>query len=141
MGAAAGVFGGPIGAVIGAIIGGVDDVLSLGGAKDLLGPSKDNWTRLLEKMAAEAAWPVGFVYSDTPNPFDQHQVLATKCVDRGDGRASMEIWDNNSGPQTDLLEIDFRGTELSVNATIAGDIKGIICEDYRFVAPPATLRV
>jgi hypothetical protein len=141
LGTAAGVFGGPIGAVIGAIVGGVDDVLGLGGAKDLLGPSKDHWTRLLGKMAGEAAWPVGFVYSDKPNPVDQHQVLATRIVDHGNGTAYMEIWDNNSGAMVDVLQIDFRGSELSVTTTISGDIKGIICEDYTFVAPPATLRV
>jgi len=140
LGTAATVFGGPVAGVIGAIVGAVDDPLGLGGSKDLLGLTKDHWTRLHGKMAAEAAWPVGFVYAGKPNPVDQHQVLATRVIDYGNGRAYMEFWDNNSGARIDDAQIDFTGTELSVSASISNDIKGIICEDYSFVAPPATLR-
>ena len=90
----------------------------------------------------EAAWPIGFIHGGTANPTDQHQVLATNYTDRGDGTATLEIWDNNDGAVPRLLSLNFQGSELEVSSTNPklNDIKGIIFEQYSFKMPPASLQ-
>ena len=73
---AAGGFGGPIGSAIGAIIGTQIEIFNLGGPKSTLGSTKDEWPKIKGKLDAEAAWPIGLVYSDNATPIEQHQVLA-----------------------------------------------------------------
>ena len=143
LGAAAGSVGGPLGAAIGAFVAGEDDVLGLGGAHALLDKTRDHWGQLRTALDHEAAWPIGFIHGSTANPIDQHQVLATKYTDQGDGSAVLEIWDNNDGAKSKNLTLHFQGDELVVNCTTdpsLNDIKGIIFEQYTFNMPPASLR-
>ena len=142
LGAAAGSIGGPVGAAIGAFLAGRDDVLGLGGADALLDKTRDDWRRLGRRLAGAAAWPIGFVYGDSLDPTDQHQVLAIGMIDHGDGTATLDIWDNNDGAMCRKLQIDFRGDELKVTSSNANlnAIKGIICEDYEPKTPPDVLR-
>jgi hypothetical protein len=67
-----GGFGGPIGSAIGALIGSQVDIFNLGGPKSTLSSTKDEWTKIKSKLDAEAAWPIGLVYSDAASPFAQH---------------------------------------------------------------------
>jgi hypothetical protein len=139
LGAAAGsVIGGPLGAAVGAYVAGKDDVLNLGGEEALLDKTRQHWGRLKARLDREAAWPIGFVYGGSANPIDQHQVLAIDCEDDGNGKAFLKIWDNNHGPEALGLDLDFRGKELKVDAI--PKLKGIICEEYSFKMPPASLR-
>lgn len=142
LGAAAGSVGGPLGAAIAAFASGEDDVLGLGGAHALLNKTRDHWGQLRTALDREAAWPIGFIHGGTANPIDQHQVLATKYTDRGDGSAVLEIWDNNDGAASRSLSLNFQGSELGVSSTNSelNDIKGIIFEQYTFNMPPASLR-
>lgn len=143
LGSAAGsVIGGPLGAAVGAFVAGSDDVLGLGGADALLDQTRKHWEQLKMRLDREAAWPIGFVYGGKASPIDQHQVLAIGYSDRGDGTASLRIWDNNDGPTFQTLDVDFRGAELRVSSSqnSLNDIKGIICEQYTFKPPPASLR-
>jgi hypothetical protein len=143
LGAAAGsVIGGPLGAVVGAFVAGSDDVLGLGGADALLDMTREHWGQLRVKFDREAAWPIGFIYGANASPIDQHQVLAIGSDDRGDGTATLTIWDNNDGATSQNLNLDFRSDQLLVNSSNSdlNDIKGIICEEYAFKMPPASLR-
>jgi hypothetical protein len=138
LGAAVGaVIGGLLGTAVGAFLAGEDDVLHVGGPQALLGKTRDHWGQLRAALDREAAWPIGFIHGGTANPTDQHQVLATKYTDRGDGTATLEIWDNNDGAAPRLLSLNFQGSELEVSST---DIKGIIFEQYSFKMPPASLQ-
>lgn len=137
--AAGGVIGGPVGAALGAFLAGKDDVLGLGGADDLLHRTREHWGRLRAQLDREAAWPIGLVYGDSGIPIDQHQVLAIGYEDRGNGTASLTIWDNNHGSRSDDLQLDLRGGELNVTGA-DHPLKGIICEEYSFKLPPASLR-
>lgn len=144
LGAAAGaVIGGPLGVAVGAFLAGKNDVLGLGGADALLAKSLDHWGRLRAKLDREAAWPVGLVYGANASPIDQHQVLAIGYGDQGEGAAFLTIWDNNDGAQIpyQYLRLDFRGCQLQVDSSKSelNDVKGIICEEYSFKPPPASL--
>jgi hypothetical protein len=117
--------------------------LGLGGADDLLDKTRDHWGRLKTRLDHEAAWPIGFTYGGSANPIDQHQVLAIGYDDWGNGTASLTIWDNNDGRQQQRLDLDFRSEQLLVTCPgnpDLNDIKGIICEEYSFKMPPASLR-
>jgi hypothetical protein len=139
LGAAAGsVIGGPLGAVVGAYVAGKEDVLELGGADALLDKTRQHWGRLKARLDREAAWPIGFIYGGSANPIDQHQVLAIDYEERGNGTVWLKIWDNNHGRRPQDLILDFRGQELRVDAK--PNLKGIICEEYAFKMPPASLR-
>jgi len=142
LGAAAGSIGGPVGAAIGAFIAGKNDVLGLGGAHALLDKTRDEWRTLGRRLAGAAAWPIGFVYGDKLSPTDQHQVLAIAMTDRGDGTATLDIWDNNDGAMCRKLQIDFGGDELKVASSNPklNAVKGIICEEYEPKTPPDVLR-
>jgi hypothetical protein len=132
--------GGPLGAALGAFLVGKDDVLGVGGADDLLRMTREHWGRLRARLDREAAWPIGLVYGDSTIPIDQHQVLAIGHEDGSNGTATLTIWDNNHlGPRSTDLQLDFRGGELNV-AGADHPLKGIICEEYSFKLPPASLR-
>ncbi len=137
--AAGGAIGGPLGAALGAFLVGKEGVLGLGGADDLLQKTREHWGRLRVRLDREAAWPVGLVYGDSAIPIDQHQVLAIGYEDRGTGTGGLKIWDNNHGSWFRYLQLDFRGRELNV-AGADHPLKGIICEEYSFKLPPASLR-
>jgi hypothetical protein len=137
--AAGGVIGGPLGAALGAFLAGKDDVLGVGGADDLLRRTREHWGRLRVRLDREAAWPIGLVYANSANPVDQHQVLAIGYEDRGNGTPLLTIWDNNDGARSRYLYLDMRGGELNA-AGADHPLKGIICEEYAFKLPPASLR-
>jgi hypothetical protein len=147
LGAAAGsVVGGPLGAALGAFLAGKGDILGLGGARALKDPSRHQWERLHELLRHEAARPVGIVYGDSASPIDQHQIVATRSEDLGNGRARLTVWDNNlhrlSMPVAWWMFLDFNGNELNVSSDQSGftDVKAIICEEYTSQTPPAILK-
>lgn len=143
LGAAAGsVIGGPLGAVVGAVAAGEKDMLRLGGTAALVEETRTHWGQLRTRLDSEAAWPIGFVYGGNASPIDQHQVLATGYTDRGDGTATLTIWDNNDGATGRTLNLDMRGDQLVVSSDNPelNDIKGIICEAFTARMPPDSLR-
>lgn len=87
------------------------------------------------RLDREAAWPIGFIYGGNASPIDQHQVLAIGYGDRGDGTASLTIWNNNDGAVSRNHGLNFRGDQLFANSSNSNlnDIKGIICEEYAFI--------
>jgi hypothetical protein len=137
---AAGSFGGPIGAAIGALIGSQSDIFNLGGSRVLLDDTKGEWNKIKAKLDAEAAWPIGLVYSDSPSPIAQHQVLAIGYSDFGDGTATLKVWDNNDVIQPRFLGLDFRGDELQVSNSDR-PLKGFFFENYGPSQPPLSLRL
>jgi hypothetical protein len=92
------------------------------------------------KLDAEAAWPIGLVYSDAASPFAQHQVLAIGYMENGDGTAVLNVWDNNDGNKPRAFGLDLRGDELQV-ANSDRPLKGIFLEDYSSRQPPMSLRL
>lgn len=139
---AAGDFGGPIGSAVGALIGTQVDIFKLGGPKSTLSSTKDEWPKITGKLDAEAAWPIGLIYSDNASPFEQHQVLAVGYMDNGDGTATLTVWDNNDGNQPRPFGLDMRGDELQVsNSKDNRPIKGIFLEDYASHQPPSSLKL
>ena len=140
-GTAVGSVGGPLGIVLGAFIANQGNIFHFGGAGELLSWTKDEWSDLKDKLDERAAWPVGLIYGDTKNPFDQHQVLAIGYTDSGLGTGTLEIWNNNDLQKTDTLTIDFRASELKVTGfNDKHTIKGFFAEDYRSKKPPAQLK-
>jgi hypothetical protein len=140
-GAAVGGVGGPLGIVLGAFVANQASIFDFGGAGELLSWTKDEWSDLKVRLDERAAWPVGLIYGDTKNPFDQHQVLAIGYTDAGLGTGTLDIWNNNDLQQTDTLAIDFRGSELKVTGFNDNHtIKGFFAEDYRPKKPPANLK-
>lgn len=145
LGAAAGaVIVPPLGAIVGAFVAGKADVLGLGGTGPILEKTREHWERLRAKLDREAAWPVGLVYGGDALPIGQHQVLALGYGDHGDNRGFLRIWDNNDGVSMPFrhLNLDLRGGQLFVDGGTAelNDVKGILCEEYTFKLPPASLR-
>jgi hypothetical protein len=142
LGAAAGSVGGPLGVAIAAFVAGKNDVLGLGGADALLDKTRDHWGRLKARLDQEAACPIGFVYSGSANPIDQHQVLAIKYDDLGNQLGNLWVWDNNSGKKKTFLRLNFGGSELQVDSSNPklNAVKGIVCEDYSFRMPLESLR-
>lgn len=150
LGAAAGsVIGGPLGAAVGAFVAGGSDVLGVGGADAVLDKTRDQWGGLRARLDHEAAWPVGLIYGGNSNPIDQHQVLAIGYEDHGEENSILTLWDNNWKFSDDTkrgqkkLKLNLRGSELRVTCNDddkLNDIKGIICEEYAFKVPPASLR-
>ncbi len=142
LGAAAGTtIVGPLGGAIGGLIAGKDDILGAGGPGALLDKTRDNCRQLGRRLAGAAAWPIGIIHGGNPNPTDQHQVLATNYIDHGDNTAELDIWDNNYITSCINLRLDMRGGELTVSSKRddLNDIKGIICENYTPLQPPALL--
>jgi hypothetical protein len=158
--ATAGSIGGPAGIALGLWIGDRVDLFDLGGPSLLLKPTKDQWSTIRERLDKEAAWPIGLIFDNKPNLFDQHQILAIHYTDNGSGMATLDIWDNKDvaslnpppippnpprpphhvHPQT--LELDFRGDELKITGAITDDnlrIKGIFLEEYTARQPPLSL--
>ncbi len=143
IGAVAGAVMGPPGIIIGEFIAGESDVLGLGGADMLLDKTRDELRRLGRRLVGAAAWPIGIIYGNNPNPVDQHQVLAIGLKDSGDGTEALDIWDNNDGASCRKLHLDLRGNELEVTSSNPdlNDVKGIICEEYSVKSPPLALRL
>jgi hypothetical protein len=142
---AATAFAGPIGIAIGVLIGNQIDFFNLGGPKSVLGSTKEEWLIIKSKLDAEAACPVGLIFGDKGNLFDQHQVLAVGYTDNGGGTATLTIWDNKDGNSSQTLRLDFRGNELKVSGTNITDdnkqIKGLFHEKYSPHQPPLSLRL
>jgi len=142
--AAGAVIGGLPGAAIGGFVAGKEDVLGLGGTGPILEKSREHWKRLRATLDREAAWPIGLVYGGDALPIGQHQVLAIGYGDQGDNRGFLLVWDNNdvSTQPPRRMDLDFRSGQLFVNCDKPelNDVKGIICEEYTFHLPPASLR-
>ena len=137
---AAGDFGGPIGSAVGALIGSQVDIFHLGGAGSTLSSTKDEWPKIIAKLNAEAAWPIGLIYSDSASPFAQHQVLAVGYTDNGDGTGTLTVWDNNDGNQSRVFGLDMRHDELQVSNSDR-PLKGIFLEDYTPRQPPLSQKL
>lgn len=147
LGVAAGsLIGGAVGAALGGLLAGSKDVLNMGGAGPLLSRTRDHLTRLAQRIAFNAAWPIGFIHGSTGSPTDQHQVLALG-FSQSQQTVVLKIWDNNwdglSHASCRLLAIDLSGSEVMVYSTDQAltDIKGIICEDYSAAVPPQSLQI
>jgi len=142
LGAVALSAGGPIGMAIGALIGSQVDLLKLGGQSPVRDMTRDHWNMLKQHLDAQAAWPIGLVYSDSANPIDQHQILALDYTDPGSGVVTLSVWDNNDRNQAQKWAIDFRGAGLAVSgAANARPVAAIICEEYSYKKPPDVLRL
>lgn len=149
IGAAAGLYlGGPVAGALVGYLAGKEDVLGLGGADALKERTRANCRALSQRLATEAAWPIGLVFDNNPNPADQHQVLALDYKDEGNGIAMLRVWDNNDridpqGAGERTLTLDFRGNELMVvsSSSTLNHVKGVICERYSFKRPPSSLHV
>jgi hypothetical protein len=143
LGAAVGTIGGPLGAALGALLGSQVDFFDFGGPGSLLAWTKTEWTSIKRRLDDEAACPIGLIYGDTKNPFDQHQVLAIGYTDDGLGRATLRMWNNNQLRVPDTVNIDFRGDRLEVtgfNDPNSHTIRGIFAERYSPRRPPLSLR-
>jgi hypothetical protein len=146
LGAAAGsLIGGAAGAALGGLLTGSKDVLGMGGAGALLSRTRDHLSHLAQRIAFNAAWPIGFIHGTKGSPTDQHQVLALG-FSQSQQTVVLKIWDNNwdglPHPSCRLLAVDLSGSEVMVysNDQVLTDIKGIICEDYSPAAPPQSLQ-
>jgi hypothetical protein len=144
--ATAGTIGGPAGIALGWWIGGRTHLFDLGGPERVLDPTKDQWSRIKQKLDAKPAWPVGLIFGNKSNLFDQHQVLAIGYTDNGSGTATLDIWDNNDRNRLNTLSIDFRGNKLEVSAIPGSNIanrnkqiRGIFLEEYTSHQPPSSL--
>jgi len=140
LGAAVGSLGGPIGIAFGALLGSQVNVFNLGGPKTILDRTKNEWSRITGKLDEQAAWPIGLVYGDSPNPIDQHQVLAVGYNDHHNGTATLTVWDNNDSNVSRDLALDFQGGELQVGNSNR-PLKGIFLEQYSSRQPPDSLRL
>jgi hypothetical protein len=148
LGAAAGaVLGGAVGAALGAFLAGKNDVLGMGLPGPLLNSTRDQLNQLAQKIAFNAAWPVGFIHGGKGSPTDQHQVLAVGFrQSENKNTVVLNVWDNNwdnlSYPSCRALALDLRGSELMVysNDLDLNDTKGIICENYSPSVPPSSLQ-
>jgi hypothetical protein len=143
---AAGSFAFPIGPALALWIGPKTNVFHLGGSKPLLDKTKDEWQTIKEKLDEEAAWPIGLVYGDRRNLFNQHQVLAIGYKDTGLGTAKLFIWDNNKGAETTTVSLDFRGDRLMQSGIVDKDgndrvLRGIFHEAYSPQKPPSSLHL
>jgi hypothetical protein len=137
--ASAGSFGGPIGTAIGAIVGTQVNFFPLGGPGDVLDVAKDEWPELKRTLDGQAAVPIGLIFGSEASPTAQHQVLAIGYNDRGDGTATLGIWDNNDSNKRSDLELDFRGSELQVSNF--PDLKCFFVEKYSPLRPPESLKL
>ena len=131
-----GSFLGPLGAVVGAFIGTRADIFEFGGPKPLLDRTKVEWPRIKRRLDEQAAWPVGLIYGDETNLFNQHQVLAIGYTETGLGTASLEVWDNEEGNKGRKFDLDFRGDELIESGFPDHRIKGVFAEEYQRRVPP-----
>lgn len=138
--AAGGSFGGPIGAAIGALIGTQVDIFRLGGPGSVLSETRDEWVRLEGILDREAAVPVGFIFGNSANPTNQHQVLAIGYSDAADGTATLTVWDNNEIGINRIMGLDFRGAELQVTNAPEDSLKCIFVEKYASQTPPLSLK-
>ena len=139
LGAAIGAVGGTIGAAIGAFLGGRVDIFDLGrGPEVLLDPTKREWELLKDILDRQAACPVGLIYGDKPSLWDQHQVLAIGYTDDRAGRGTLVIWDNEDGPKSATMRLDFREDELQVTGSDP-TVKGFFHESYTPKRPPKGL--
>ena len=129
-------FSGPVGAAVGAFIGTEADIFGFGGPDALLDRSKEEWPRIKQRLDEQAAWPVGLIYGDETNLFNQHQVLAIAYTDDGLGTATLEVWDNEDGNIGLEFDLDFRGDELVESGFPNHQIKGIFAEEYKRRVPP-----
>jgi hypothetical protein len=139
---AAGAIGGPLGLAVSAWMATQGGIFHLGGPGSLLEWTEDEWATLKSKLDRQAAWPIGLVYGDTANPFDQHQVLAVGYEDNGSGQATLRIWNNNQLRTTDTLDVDFTGDRLRVTGFSDPNghtIRGIFAESYTRSKPPDAL--
>jgi hypothetical protein len=145
--AAAAALGGPVGIAIVAFVESQTDIFDFGGADKLLKKTTSEWKDLKDRLDKEAACPLGLIFSDKPNLFDQHQVLAVDYSDDGLGVAELVIWDNSLTTAAGTpapgrtLSLDFRQDTLRVSEQPKPGgsrvIKGIFCEEYTPKTPPA----
>jgi hypothetical protein len=137
--ASAGSFGGPIGTAIGALVGTQVNIFPLGGPGDVLDVTKEEWPKLKQTLDQQAAVPVGYIFGDSANPIDQHQILAIGYKDPGDGTATLTVWDNNGANKSFDLALDFRGSELQVSNF--PKLKCFFMEKYSPLRPPDSLKL
>lgn len=136
IGAVAGtVVGGPVGAAIGAFMAGKEDILGLGGPKVLGRRTRDEWSRLRNRLDTGPAWPIGLIYGDKPFFWQQHQVLALRYQMLGNGNVQLVVWDNNDGRSERTWTFNPMAEVLNVQGD-GRDIKGLLCEEYTFRTPP-----
>jgi hypothetical protein len=132
------LIGGPVGAAVGALVAGGKDVLGLGGPKELAHRTRQELGHIRERLDAGPAWPIGLIYDDSAFVWDQHQILALRYQDLGDGRLLLIVWDNNDGRRETTWIVDARGNEVQI---VGGDprdghIKGILRGSYSPSRPP-----
>ena len=89
--------------------------------------------------------PLGVIFKDKAQLWEQHQVLAVGYSDNGPGAATLSIWDNNDGDHGRTLSIDFVDDALSITGATAlsadNRIAGIFHEAYDRRRPAANLRL
>jgi hypothetical protein len=140
--AAASIISGSLGLAVSAWLATQGGVFHLGGPGSLLEWTRDEWTTLKARLDRQAAWPIGLVYGDTANPFDQHQVLAIGYDDIGSGLATLRIWNNNELRKPNTLQLDFTGNTLQVSGFTDPNghtIRGLFAESYTRSKPPSSL--
>ncbi len=128
-------------AIVAGLVG-KNDIFNWGGPLGGLNDTKTQWTQIKAKLNTGAAWPIGVIFSDTPNPIEQHQILAIGYSDRGDGTATLDVWDNNERNLARTLGLNFQGNQLQVtNFLNDRPAVGIFLEGYSPVLPPASLHL
>jgi hypothetical protein len=131
------MIGGPVGAAFGALVAGGEDVLGLGGPKAAAERTRGELARLRDRLDAGPAWPIGLIYEDSAQAFDQHQVLTLRYQVLGEHRLELVVWDNNDGRAETTWTVDATGDALTIGGGGARDdqIRCIICSEYTPVIP------
>lgn len=109
-----------------------------GGAPWLLARSREEWSRLRERLDAGQPVPLGLV-GETKDPFSDHQVLAYGYESTDPEHGRIFVYDMNCPGGRRTIEIDLTGPFLRAQEDCAGGrgaLRGFFCETYVPASPP-----
>jgi hypothetical protein len=111
-----------------------------GGPAWLLAQSKQEWQRVKAALDAGEPMPIGLV-RDTPNVFDNHQVLAIGYEQADESQATIYLYDPNCPNQISTISLTFGERMLhgQQSCGTAPPLRGFFCQTYMPHDPSAAI--
>ncbi len=111
-----------------------------GGAGWLLAQSKQEWKKLKASISAGEPVPIGLV-RETPNIFDDHQVLAIGYEETDAAHGTIYLYDPNCPDGVSTIKLEFGKQRLDgqESCSAPAPLRGFFCEVYTSSDPREAL--
>jgi hypothetical protein len=109
-----------------------------GGPAWLLRRTREQVVDLCRRLEEEGPIPIGLI-GQTPDLFNDHQVLAYSCDASTPDRPLIRVYDSNCPGTSSTIRLDLSGPVLGAEEScrgMRGDLRGLFCESYADAVPP-----